>query len=111
MAVPVVNLTLEKGTNFEATFNVFEADSDAVNFSNFSGVCKIRKYPSSPNFQSCSVTITGATGTVKVAMAKTTTTLLQSGRNYYDVVLTSAIDQTSFKVVEGNILVSETSSL
>lgn len=111
MAVPVINLTLEKGTSFEATFNVFQSNTDIANFSNFSGICRIRKYPTSTNYQSCSVSITGATGEVKVAMAKTTTSLLQSGRNYYDVVLTSSVDQTSFKVVEGNIIVSETSSL
>ena len=45
MAVPVVNLTLEKGTSFEATFNVFDQNSDPAYSANFSGVCKIRKYP------------------------------------------------------------------
>lgn len=111
MAVPVVNLSLEKGTTFEATFNVFEDDSDPAYFANFSGVCKIRKYPTSPDFQSCSVSITGATGEIKVSMAKTTTQLLLSGRNYYDIILTSSVDGTAFKVIEGSIIVSDSASI
>lgn len=109
MAVPVVNLTLEKGTDFEATFNVFELDSDPADFVNYTGVCKIRKYPSSPVAQNCQVTITGATGTVKVSLAKTTTSLLSSGRNYYDVILTK--NDISFKVVEGSIIVFDSASI
>lgn len=111
MAVPVVNLTLEKGTDFEATFNVFEPDSDPAYFVNFIGACKIRKYPASPVFQNCQVTITGATGTIKVSLAKTTTSFLSSGRNYYDVILTSNVDNKSFKVVEGSIIVSDSASI
>ncbi len=107
MAVPVVNITLEKGTSFEAHFNVSDSDSSPAYLVNFSGVCKIRKYPTSPTFQSCNVTITGATGEIKVSMAKTTTELLESGRNYYDIILTSLVDGSSFKVIEGSIIVSD----
>jgi len=111
MAVPVVNLSLEKGTDFEATFNVFGEDSDPLLLNNFTGVSKIRKYPTSPDSQSFTVSITAATGEVKIGMAKSTTTLLSSGRNYYDVLLTSQTNNTSFKVVEGSIIVSDTASL
>lgn len=111
MAVPVVNLVLEKGTDFEATFNVFEPDTSAANFTNFSAACKIKKYPTSPIAHNCRVTITAATGTIKVAMAKTITSELQSGRNYYDVVMTSNSDNTSFRVIEGSIIVSDSISV
>jgi hypothetical protein len=111
MAVPAVNLTLDKGTDFEATFNVFDEDSSPASFTNFSGVCKIRKYPTSPIAQNCSVSITGATGEIKISMGKTTTALLQSGRNYYDVILTSNSTNSSFKVLEGTIIVSESVSI
>lgn len=111
MAVPAVNLTLEKGTNFEATFNVFESDSSSIDFSNYSGVCKIRKYPTSPKVENCQVTILGLDGSVKISMAKTTTSLLSSGRNYYDVILTSNTDGVSFRVVEGFIIVTDSVSV
>ena len=111
MAVSVVNTTLEKGTSFSATFNVSTPDSEAANFSDYSGVCKIRKYPTSPTYQNCSVSIVRLTGEITVSMAKTTTLLLQSGRNYYDVILTSSFDDTSVKVIEGSIIVSDSASI
>jgi hypothetical protein len=111
MAVPVVNLILEKGTDFEATFNVFGEDSDPLIFNNFVGVSKIRKYPTSPNSQAFTVSITASTGEVKIGMAKSITSLLDSGRNYYDVLLTSLTNNATFKVVEGSIIVSDTASL
>lgn len=111
MAVSSVNLTLDKGTDFEATFNVFEASSNTVIFDNFTGVCKIRKYPTSPNYQSCEVTITESTGEIKIKLTKQNTLSLSSGRNYYDVILTNTIDSTTFKVVEGTIIVLDTISV
>ena len=111
MSVPVVNLTIEKGTSFEATFNVFEPDSSAVNLTDYSGVCKIKKYPTSSKSQSCQVTITAATGEVKVSMAKTVTAQLETGRNYYDVILTTVNNGLSFRVVEGSIIVSDSISV
>jgi hypothetical protein len=111
MAVPVVNLVLEKGTTFTATFNVFEPDARPATFNNFSAVCKIKKYPTSPISYNCQVEITAATGTIKVSMAKTTTTELESGRNYYDIIFTNNIDGTSFRVLEGSIIVSDSISV
>jgi hypothetical protein len=51
------------------------------------------------------------TGEVTIGMAKSITSLLNSGRNYYDVVLTSQTNNASFKVVEGTIIVSDTVAL
>lgn len=111
MAVPVVNLVIEKGTDFEATFNVFEPDTSPANFFNYTGVCKIKKYPTSPVAHNCKVTITAATGTVKVSMARTMTAELESGRNFYDVILTTNTGLYSFKVLEGSIIVSDSISV
>lgn len=111
MAVGVVNLTLEKGTDFEATFNVFQPDSSPAYFNNFSGVCKIKRHPTAGIAYTCQVTITAATGQVKIAMGKTATSQLTSGRNFYDVVLTSLTDNKSFRVVEGSIIVSDSISV
>jgi hypothetical protein len=110
MAVSSVNLIIDKGTDFEATFNVFEPSSEVATFSNFVGTCKIRKYPSSPTSISCQVIITAATGEIKIRMTKQNTLLLSNGRNYYDVILTSTIDSSTFKVVEGTIIVNDTVS-
>ena len=43
MAVPVVNLTIERGTSFEATFNVSNADG-SVSFSNKANTLCVRAF-------------------------------------------------------------------
>jgi hypothetical protein len=120
MAVAVINLTLEKGTDFDARFRIFNSDSSDYKFSQFySGVSKIRKYPSSPISQEFKVDITGATGEIIISMDSATTKLLESGRNYFDVLITGptqntngiGITYTTKKVVEGSIIVSDTASL
>lgn len=120
MAVSVINLTLEKGTDFDAKFKVLNPDSTNYQFSQFyTGKSIIRKYPSSPNFQEFKVDLIGATGEVIISMAKTTTQLLNSGRNYFDVLITGpatnpngiGFTYSTKKVVEGSIIVSDTSSL
>ena len=47
MSVAVVNLNLEKGTDFEATFNIFGPDNGPVSLNNYDGISKIRNRPSS----------------------------------------------------------------
>jgi hypothetical protein len=120
MAVAAVNLTLEKGTDFDAKFKVLQSDSsDYIISQYFSAESKIRKYPSSPKSQSFKVDIIGSSGEIIISMAKTTTLLLDSGRNYFDVLLTGptqnlngiGVTYTTKKVVEGSIIVSDTASV
>lgn len=120
MAVAVVNFTLERGTDFDAKFKVLQSDSSNYIFSQYySGKAKIRKYPSSPKYQDFKVEIIGSTGEVIISMAKTTTELLELGRNYFDILITGpaqnpngiGITYTTKKVVEGSVIVSDTASL
>lgn len=120
MAVAVVNLNLEKGTDFDAKFKIFQSDSSNYQFSQFySGKAKIRKYPSSPVFHEFKVDIIAQSGEIIISMAKTTTELLSSGRNYYDVLITGparnpngiGVTYATSKVVEGSIIVSDTASV
>lgn len=111
MSVPVVNLRIEKGTTFEATFNVNNADGSVFSLNNYSAAAKIRKHPTAAEFQSFSTSITTATGEIEISMAPAVTALLSSGRNYYDVVITQSGTNKVVKVFEGTIIVSETVSL
>lgn len=111
MAVPAVNLTIEKGTDFEATFNVTNTDGSVFSLSNYSTSAKIRKHPTSAISQSFSTSITVATGEIKITMGAATTALLSPGRNYYDVIITHASSGKIIKVFEGSIIVSETISI
>lgn len=110
MAVPAVNLTIDKGTDFEAVFNVTNSDGSVFTLNNYSATAKIRKHPTDTNSKLFSTLITGATGEIKVSMASTVTSQLVSGRNYYDVIITQTGTNRITKVFEGTVLVNETVS-
>lgn len=114
------NLTIEKGTDFEAKFKILNSDSSNYSIaSNYSAKSKIRKYPSSPISQEFKVDIIGSTGEVIISMGKTTTELLASGRNYFDVLIVGptqnpngiGVTYLTKKIIEGTIIVSDTASL
>lgn len=120
MAVAVINLSLEKGTNFDAKFKILQSDTSNFQFSqSYSGKAKIRKYPTAPIFQEFDVDIIASTGEVVISMGKEKTQLLELGRNYFDILITGpspnpngiGVSITTSKVVEGSIIVSGTASL
>ena len=111
MAVPAVNLTIDKGTDFEATFNVANSDGSVFSLSNYSATAKIRKHPAATESKSFTTTITVATGEIKISMGSTITADLSSGRNYYDVIITQSGSNKIQKVFEGTVIVNETVSV
>lgn len=111
MAVPAINLTLDKGTSFEATFTVKNSDGSAFNLANYTATAKIKKHPTATSSKSFSTTITAGIGEIKVSMGATVTSDLAAGRNYYDVIITNNSTSKVIKVFEGSIIVSDTVSL
>lgn len=111
MSIPAVNLSIEKGTDFEATFNVTNSDGSIFSLSNYTATSKIRKHPTADSFKSFSTSITIATGEIKITMNAATTSLLSSGRNYYDLIITNSSTGKVQKVFEGTAIVSETVSI
>jgi len=111
MAVPEVNLTIEKGTDFDAIFTVTNSDGSVFSLNNYSATSKIRKYPAAPTAKSFTTTITVATGEIKISMGSTVTSDLTEGRNYYDVIITHSGTGKVQKVFEGTAIVSNTVSV
>lgn len=111
MSIPAVNLNIEKGTDFEAIFNVSNSDGSVFSLSNYSVSSKIRKHPTAETSKSFSTSITVATGEIKISMASTVTANLSSGRNYYDVMITHNSTGKIQKVFNGTVIVSDTVSL
>ena len=111
MAVPSVNLTLDKGTDFSATFNVTNTDGTPFLLSNYTATAKIRKHPAATDYQAFHTTMTVATGEIQVSMASSITSQLTAGRNYYDVIITQSGTGAITKVFEGMILVNPTVSV
>jgi len=111
MAVAEINnIVIEKGTDFEATFNLFEPDESTPILSGLSTTyASIRKYPDDPNGEEFAKTITVGTGTIKLSLTAAQTSNLKEGRNYFDVVLT--INNKKTKVIKGTVIVEKSVSV
>lgn len=104
-ATPSVNIVIAQGVDFSEMFNSTETDGTASNLSGYTGASSLRKYPESPTKKDFSVSITGSTGEVSIAMTAGVTSTLKPGRHYYDVVLTSSSGAKS-RMVEGMAMVT-----
>lgn len=112
MSVPSVNLRVDKGTDFEYTFSVLNADETPFDLTNYTATAKIRKNPGSTS--SISFTTPGSldsTGQIKIEMSAENTATLKSGINVYDLLITNTGTSKVTKVYEGNITVYDTSTL
>jgi len=106
----ITNIVIEKGTDFEATFNLFDPDQSASVLSGLTTTyAAIRKYPDATVYEEFSKTITAGTGTIKLTLTATQTANLKAGRNYFDVVLT--ISERKIKVIRGTAMVEESVSV
>jgi methionyl-tRNA formyltransferase len=106
----ITNLVIEKGTDFEATFNLFDSDQSTTVLSGLSTTyATIRKYPEDPDGEEFAKTITAGTGTIKLELTAAQTANLKAGRNYFDVILT--INSKKVKVIKGTAMVEESVSL
>lgn len=109
-AVSAVNLTIHKGTYFEETFYLTAEDGAGLNLINNTVTAKLKKHPGATTSYPFTTTLTIGDSTVKIAMASTMTATLPTGRCTYDVLLTTSGGMVS-KVVEGNVIVQETTSV
>ena len=109
MAVPAVNIILEKGTDFSTNFKL-KKDGDAIDLTGYTCVASMRKYYTSSTHYDFTVTpLTPLTlGTINVGMASSITATIPAGRYVYDVLITFSGNTT--KVIEGNVLVRGTAS-
>lgn len=106
----ITNIVIEKGTDFEVTFNLFDPDQSASVLSGLTTTyASIRKYPDATDSEEFSKTITAGTGTIKLSLTSTQTARLKAGRNYFDVVVTLVGKKT--KVIKGTAIVEESASV
>ena len=106
----ITNIVIEKGTDFEVTFNLFDPDQSATVLSGLTTTyATIRKHPDATNGEEFGKTITSGTGNIQLTLTATQTANLQAGRNYFDVVLTLSGKKT--KVIKGTVLVEESVSV
>ena len=105
MSNPVLNIVISQGFDFEETFQSTEANGTASNLAGFTASSVLKKHSGSSSSTPFSVTITGNTGTVAIAMTSGKTVDLTPGRYVYDVRLVSSSGKVS-RLVEGMALVT-----
>jgi hypothetical protein len=111
MAVYAVNYILDKGTDFEEEFNLTEDDGSPLNLVGYTAAAKIRKHPTSPKYVPFVITfIDREEGRIKISLNNSQTLQLSSGRNYYDLILIDGSNKIK-KVVEGNVIVNDTTTV
>jgi hypothetical protein len=111
MAVYAVNFILDKGTDFEEEINLSEDDGSPLNLVGYTAAAKLRKYPTSPKYTPFVITfIDRSAGRIKLSLNNDQTLQLESGRNYYDLILIDGSHKIK-KVLEGNIIANETTTV
>lgn len=106
MAVnPVFNISIPQGSDFSETFVSSESNGSASNLAGYTGEAKLKKHSGALTSTPFSVTITGSTGEVAIALTSGKTTNLEPGRYFYDVRLTSSSGSVS-RLVEGMAIVT-----
>ena len=108
MAVYVVNLVIDQGTDFAQTFNLeSDASDSALDLSGYTGAAQLRKHASSKTKYDFAVSFTDTTnGIVKISMTDAVTAGIKAGRYIYDVLITDGNGLKS-RIVEGSALVRE----
>jgi len=108
MAVPSVNLTIDKGTTFVTSLKL-KQDGAPINLTGYTLSAKMRKHYNASSYYSFTVTPVSPTqGIVNVGMASSITSTIPTGRYVYDVLITYST--TVNKVVEGTVIVKGTAS-
>lgn len=111
MSISVANLSIEKGSDFEQDFEILNDEGTSFDFTDCIGYSKIRKYTESPKFNTFTVEFVSppTQGIVRILMSREVTSMLQLGRNVYDIFILDTNNKIT-KVVEGTIIVNGSST-
>lgn len=108
MAVPSVNLTIDKGTNFVTSLNL-KQDGAPINLTGYTFSSKLKKHHNASTFFPFTITaVSPSSGLINIGMASTITSTIPTGRYVYDVLITYS--GVTSKVVEGTVIVKGTAS-
>jgi hypothetical protein len=109
MAVPAVNIVIEKGTNFSTNFKL-KKDGAPIDLTGYTCVSKIRKHYTASTYYSFTTSLLNplSSGMINLSMSSATTSNIPIGRYVYDVLIT--LSGTTTKVLEGTVLVKGTAS-
>lgn len=99
-AIPV-NLVIEKGTDFEASFNITNEDGSPLNLLGYTASCRLKKSYTASSFIPVTVNfVSRPGGIISMIMTNTETNALERRRYAYEIVITSPSNYKT-RVVEG----------
>ncbi len=109
MAVPVVNLTLEKGADFSTSFKI-KTDGAAVNLTGYTLSSSMKKhYTATTSYPFTTTALSPASsGSVKISMSKSTILSIPPGRYVWELLITYSGITT--KAIKGTVLVEGSAS-
>jgi len=110
MAVSAINITIEQGADFSATYNIKNPDESSATLSGYNVIGTLKKHPGATTGVSFVISLTISTAILEVSLSRTVTAALSPGRYYYDLFLV-APGGTRTKVIEGNALVNGSATL
>ena len=107
MAAIPLNLLLEKGTDFDATFNIQNEDNTTpLNLTGYTAEAKLKKsYYTTASTSFVVDFVDRYNGILKISLTNTSTSALDPRRYVYDIVLTSP-QSIKTRVIEGIIEVT-----
>ena len=111
MAVPVVNIQIEQGTDFSATYSVTAATGLPLNLTNHSITAKMSKHAGvDAGVIGFGVTFGAAptAGKITISLTNSQTGIITGGRYNYDVLVTNDITSSVTKVIHGQSQVNGT---
>jgi hypothetical protein len=110
MAVYIVNLVINQGTDFNQTFDLTAANEQPLLLTNYTASAQMRKHAGSKNAYNFTVEFTDrASGQIKISLTDVITRRIKPGRYVYDIILTDSNGEKS-KVLEGQALVRESAT-
>lgn len=92
MSAITINLVIEQGTDFSATFTIKNSDGAPVNLLGFTAAAKLKTsyYTSSTPTNFAVTFVDRSKGIIRIDLSDSVTTALKARRYVYDIVLTSA---------------------
>jgi hypothetical protein len=110
MAVSAINITIEQGADFTATYNIKDPDESSASLVNYTAIGTLKKHSgAATGYQFVSLLDTN-TAILDISLSRTVTASLNPGRYYYDLFLISPSGIRT-KIIEGNALVNGSATL
>ena len=104
-AVPVINMVIPQGTDFQEIYQSSESDGTPTNLSNYTAFSKLKKHPSSLSAYDFNIGISSEAGQVAIGMTSGLTVGINPGRYFYDVFIKSPVGKVT-RLVQGQVEVT-----